>query len=121
MIFYDKNEFKTRMNNHITESRNWVSTCRFTILVFNCIKRSNRQLEEPFFYTPLQIKASHQSIAAKLWPLIAHIYHVMIIVTGGFSKKSFYYYFYFIKILLNNLELVFLELLNIQNSFLFYA
>ena len=27
-----------------------VSTCKFSIHVFNCIKRNNRQLEEPFFY-----------------------------------------------------------------------
>ena len=40
---------KTRMSNHITESRSGVSTCKFPILVFNCIKRNNRQLEEPFF------------------------------------------------------------------------
>ena len=44
----------------------------------------------------LQIKADQRSITGNLWPLTAHIYHVMIIVTGGFSKKSFYhYYFYF--------------------------
>ena len=45
----------------------------------------------------LQIRAGQWSITANLWPLTTHIYHVMIIVTGGFSKKSFYYYyFYFI-------------------------
>ena len=38
----------------------------------------------------LQIKASQQSITTNLWLLIAHICHVMIIVTGGFSKKSFF-------------------------------
>ena len=38
----------------------------------------------------LQIRASQQSITASLWPLTAHIYHVMIIVTRGFSKKSFF-------------------------------
>ena len=37
----------------------------------------------------LQIKAGQRSITAKLWPLTAHIYHVMIIVTSGSSKKSF--------------------------------
>ena len=37
--------FKTRMNNHITKSRSGVSTCKFPIHVFNCIKRNNRQLE----------------------------------------------------------------------------
>ena len=42
--------FKTRMNNPITENRSGVSTCKFPIHVFNCIKRNNRQLEELFFY-----------------------------------------------------------------------
>ena len=52
----------------------------------------------------LQIRAGQQSTTTNLWPLTAHIYHTMIIVTGGFSKKSFYYYyFYFIEILLNDL------------------
>ena len=54
--------------------------------------------------TVLQIRGGQQSITANLWPLTAHIYHVMIIVTGGFSKKSFYY---FLEILLN--DLVFME------------
>ena len=56
-------------------------------------------------------KSGQQSITANLRPLTAHIYHVMIIVTGGFSKKSFFYqyYFHFLEILLNDLELVFLE------------
>ena len=68
----------------------------------------------------LQIMAGQRSITANLWPFTAHIYHVMIIVTGGISKKSSYYqYFYFVEILLNDLELVSLELLNIRNSFLF--
>ena len=72
----------------------------------------------------LQIRAGQRSITANLWlwPLIAHIYHVMIIMTGGFSKKSFYHnYFYFVEILWNDLKLVFLKLLNIRNSFLFRA
>ena len=64
--------------------------------------------------TALQVRAGQQSITANIWPLTAHIYHKIIIVTGGFSKKSFYYYyFYCVKIILNDLELVFLELLNI--------
>ena len=42
--------FKTRMNNHITEGRSGVSTCKFSFHVFNCIKRNNIQLEEPFIY-----------------------------------------------------------------------
>ena len=37
----------------------------------------------------LQIRAGQQSITANLWPLTSDIYHVMIIVTGGFSKKCF--------------------------------
>ena len=41
--------FKTRMNNHITECRSGVSSCKFPIHVFNCIKKDNGQLEEPFF------------------------------------------------------------------------
>ena len=70
----------------------------------------------------LQIRAGQRSITINLWALTAHIYHVMIVVTDGFSKKSFYYYyFYFAEILFNNLELVLLELLNIENSFLFCA
>ena len=40
--------------------------------------------------TPLQIRAGHRSITANLWPLTAHIYHVMIIVTSSFSKNSFF-------------------------------
>ena len=43
-----------------------------------------------------------------------HIYHDMIIVTGGFSKKSFYYYF--LQILLNNLQLVILEFKHLQKT-----
>ena len=35
--------FKTRMNNHITESRSGVSSCKLPIHVFNCIKRNNRR------------------------------------------------------------------------------
>ena len=41
----------------------------------------------------LQIRANQQSITASLWPLTAYIYHVMIIVTGGFSKKTFFIIF----------------------------
>ena len=37
----------------------------------------------------LQISAGQQPITTSLWPLITHICHVTIIVTGGFSKKSF--------------------------------
>ena len=31
--------FKTRMNNHITESRSGVSTCKFHIHVCNCSQK----------------------------------------------------------------------------------
>ena len=54
----------------------------------------------------LQIRAGQQSITANLWPMTAHIYHVMIIVT--FPRNLFYYHF-FLGILLNILEFVFLE------------
>ena len=40
----------------------------------------------------LQIRASQGSITVNLQPLTAHVYHVMIIVTGGFSKKSFFFF-----------------------------
>ena len=40
--------------------------------------------------TTLQIRAGQRSITANLRPLNAHIYNVMIIVTGGVSKKSFF-------------------------------
>ena len=42
--------FKTRMSNHNSESTSEVSKCKFPIHVFNCSKRNNRQLVEPFFY-----------------------------------------------------------------------
>ena len=78
--------------------------------------------KETLAQAALQIRAGQQSITANLHPLITHIYYVMITVTGDFSKKSFYYY-YFQEILLNNLELVFLEfkhLQNTQNKFVFF-
>ena len=37
----------------------------------------------------LEIRPGQRPITTNLWPLTAHIYHVMIIVTDGFSKKSF--------------------------------
>ena len=40
--------------------------------------------------TVLEIRAGQRSITANLWPLTTHIFHVMIIVTGGFFKKSFF-------------------------------
>ena len=55
-------------------------------------------------YTALQIRDGQRSITANLLPLTAHIYHVMIIVTGGFSKKSVLFYYYFLESFLNDLE-----------------
>ena len=40
--------------------------------------------------TALQTRAGQRSITANFWPLTAHTYHLMIIVTGGFSKNSFF-------------------------------
>ena len=50
--------FKTRMNNHISESKRGVSPCKFPVHVFNCSKTNNKQLEEPFFniYVMLSLK-----------------------------------------------------------------
>ena len=41
----------------------------------------------------LQIRVDQGSITANLWPLTSYIYHVIIIVTGGFSKKIFFIIF----------------------------
>ena len=40
-------------------------------------------------FAALQIRAGQRSVTANLQPLTAHIYHEMIILTGGFFKKSF--------------------------------
>ena len=50
-----------------------------------------RNYSNQMFYkrSALQIRAGQQSITVNLWPLTAHIYYIMIVVTGGFSKKSF--------------------------------
>ena len=40
--------------------------------------------------TALQTRAGQRSITANFWPLTAHTYHLVIIVTGGFSKNSFF-------------------------------
>ena len=58
--------FKTRMINHITESRRGVSTCKFPIHVFNCIKRNNRQLEESFFYICVMLSLKSNSCLKSL-------------------------------------------------------
>ena len=44
----------------------------------------------------LQISAGHRTITAILWPLTAHLYHVMITVTSGFTKKRFLLILFFI-------------------------
>ena len=44
-------------------------------------------------YTVLQIKASQWSITPNPWLLTTYFYHIMTIVTGGFSKKSFFIIF----------------------------
>ena len=46
-------------------------------------------MEKYYRSTALQIRAGQWSVTASLQPLTAHIYHVMIIVSGDFSKKSF--------------------------------
>ena len=43
-----------------------------------------------YSYTVLEIKNGQQLITVNPWSLSAHFYHIMIIVTGGFSKKSFF-------------------------------
>ena len=48
--------------------------------------------------TALRIRTNQPSITANFWPFTAHIHHVMIIVTSGFSKKS-----YLLEIPLSNL------------------
>ena len=47
------------------------------------------RLEPLWGSTALQIRAGQQSITTNLQPLTAHIYHELIIVTGGFFKKFF--------------------------------
>ena len=61
------------------------------------------------FKAALQIRADQRLITANPRPLTTPIYQIMTIVTGGFSKRFFFYYFYFLEILLNDLEIVFLE------------
>ena len=63
---------------------------KILLLCNNRNKTKYFPLQNPFLEDPvLQIRDSQQSITANLWPLTAHIYYVMIIVTSGFSKKSF--------------------------------
>ena len=42
-----------------------------------------------YIVAALRIRAGQWSITASLWPFLDHIYHIMIIVTGGFSEKYF--------------------------------
>ena len=48
-----------------------------------------KKIKKNYCITTLQIRAGQRSIPANIWPLTTHIYHVMIIVTSGFSKKCF--------------------------------
>ena len=72
----------------------WRTGAKFQVL-FNLATCSNYPIAS-YVTIPavLQRRLSQWSIIDNLWPLTAHIYHVMIIVTGGCSKKSFYYYYY---------------------------
>ena len=53
-------------------------------------KKMQPENQQALLFPALQTRTSQQSITANLWPLTTHIYHVMIIVTGGFSNKSFF-------------------------------
>ena len=57
----------------------------------------------------LQIRAGQRSITANLWPLTAHIYCVMFIVTVGISKSFLLLQLFPRNSLVKGLELVFLE------------
>ena len=48
---------------------------------------------KPLSIAALQIRTGQRTLTTNLWPLTAHIYHVMIMVTGGFSKKSIFIIF----------------------------
>ena len=94
-------------------------------LAYKCHQlKSAGEIHSTWLYnTALQIRASQRSITANLWSLTAHIYYVMIIVTGDFSKSFYYCHYYFLEILLNDLELVFLEFKHLrktQNKFVFF-
>ena len=54
-------------------------------------------------------KARQRSTIANVRSMTTHIYHLMIIVTGGFSKKSLLLLLYFPRNLLTDLEFLFLE------------
>ena len=48
---------------------------------------------KPLSIAALQIRTGQRTLTTNLWSLTAHIYHVMIMVTGGFSKKSIFIIF----------------------------
>ena len=52
-------------------------------------------LENSQEYVSGEVMLLPRSITANLWSLTAYIYHIMIIVTAGFSKKSFLLLFLF--------------------------
>ena len=58
-------------------------------LLFNITLKLSQRLKL-HTNSALQIRASKRSITTNLQPLTPYIYHVMIIVAGGFSKKSFF-------------------------------
>ena len=47
--------FKSRMNQHISDSRTGVSTCKFPVHVYKCGLK-NKSLNEPFFEINVMIK-----------------------------------------------------------------
>ena len=61
--------------------------------VFSFFKISRQQHTQLEVRAVLQIRARQQSLTASVWPLTTHIYHVMIMVTVGFSKKSIFIIF----------------------------
>ena len=75
----------------LTDTLNWQVLWNKEKYLLNSLfeKLKNKVLVKP----ALQIRAGQRSITASLRFLTAHIYQVMIIVTGGFSKKSFFIIF----------------------------
>ena len=63
----------------------------FLTLKFEIIYFQFKEFYDPAkYWSALQIRTGQLSITANPQPLTAHIYHLMIMVTGGFSKKSFF-------------------------------
>ena len=77
---YHRYKYYGNKLNHLI----WDSKKQYYINFFNKNKQS-----------ALQISVGQWSIITNLWPLTVHIYHLMIIGTGGFFKK----YFFFINII----------------------